>query len=579
MSVSVGAGMTRTGVAHVVSAVGGPVGRSAKIFLRLAMATTAGRIGLVIVAIHFILALIGPWLAPYSATDFHYDETGKVQQASLDGSAVEDLAANLLPDPGHMALDVTGGKMYWTDPFDDKVQRANLDGSAVEDLVTGLSSPEDIALDLTGGKIYWTDSGDDKIQRANLDGFSVEDLVTSGLILPRGIALDVTGGKMYWVDSLTKKVQRANLDGSAVEDLVTFALSSPEGIALDVAGGKMYWTDSLSKKVQRANLDGSAVEDLVTSGLNSPLGIALDVASGKMYWTDSGTDKVQRANLDGSTVEDLVTSGLTLPRSIALDVVGGQMYWTDEAGLQQLLEPSGQFLLGTDQFGRDLLSRMMSGARSLITMAIAGAALGLALGTVVGMSNGYKGGRVDAVVMRVMDGVMSFPSLLLALLVLTTLGSKAAPVEWLETLWQELLIVITIGVVSMPGVSRVMRSVTLSLKEKEFVQSARLRGERAGYIIFREILPNVMPTLGVEASIRLSYSILLVASLGFLGLGVQPPSPDWGLMISESRGFLVSAPGLALVPAAAIASLVVGVNLLGDGIRQAQGLPQKREGI
>ena len=123
-----------------------------------------------------------------------------------------------------------------------------------------------------------------------------------------------------------------------------------------------------------------------------------------------------------------------------------------------------------------------------------------------------------------------------------------------------------------------VRSTTLSLKTLEFVQSARLRGERAGYVIFREILPNVMPVLGVEASVRLSYSILLVASLGFLGLGVQPPSPDWGLMISESRGFLVSAPGLALVPAVAIASLVVGVNLLGDGLRQARGLPQKGDG-
>ena len=245
----------------------------------------------------------------------------------------------------------------------------------------------------------------------------------------------------------------------------------------------------------------------------------------------------------------------------------------------RLSAPSSLYWLGTDQFGRDLLSRMMSGARSLITMAVAGAALGLALGTVVGMSSGYRGGRVDEVVMRVMDGLMSFPSLLLALLVLTTLGSKSAPLEWLDLLWQETLIVVTIGIVSVPGVARVMRSVTLSLKDMEFVQSARLRGEQAGYIVFREILPNVMPVLGVEASVRLSYSILLVSSLGFLGLGVQPPSSDWGRMISESRGFLVASPWLALVPAAAIASLVVGVNLLGDGLRQARGLPQKGEGL
>jgi peptide/nickel transport system permease protein len=164
--------------------------------------------------------------------------------------------------------------------------------------------------------------------------------------------------------------------------------------------------------------------------------------------------------------------------------------------------------------------------------------------------------------------------LLLALLVLTTLGSRAAPVKWLEPIWQELLIVVTIGVVFMPFVARVMRSVTLSLKEMEFVQSARLRGEPAVYIIFREVLPNALPVLGVEASVRLSYAILLVSSLGFLGLGVQPPSADRGLMMSDSRDFLVAAPRLALVPAVTIASLVVGVNLLAEGIKQASGLPQ-----
>ncbi len=111
------------------------------------------------------------------------------------------------------------------------------------------------------------------------------------------------------------------------------------------------------------------------------------------------------------------------------------------------------------------------------------------------------------------------------------------------------------------------------LKEMEFVQSARLRGEPTFYIIFREILPNAVSVLGVEASIRLSYAILLVSSLGFLGMGIQPPSPGWGLMISESRRFMVLAPWVAMAPAVAVASLVIGVNLLADGIRQARGLP------
>ena len=242
----------------------------------------------------------------------------------------------------------------------------------------------------------------------------------------------------------------------------------------------------------------------------------------------------------------------------------------------RLSPPSSIYLLGTDQFGRDVLSRVMSGATSIIVVSASGAILGILLGTIVGMSSGYKGGKVDEVVMRVMDGLMSFPSLLLALVVLTTLGSRAPPVEWVAPVWEHILIVVTIGVVFMPWVARVLRSITLSLTAQEFVLSARLCGESAGYIIFREILPNALPVLGVEASVRLSYSILLVSSLGFLGMGVQPPSPDWGLMIAEGRQFIGSAPWVALAPAGAVASLVVGMNLLADGIRQASGLPREK---
>jgi len=231
----------------------------------------------------------------------------------------------------------------------------------------------------------------------------------------------------------------------------------------------------------------------------------------------------------------------------------------------QLLPPSPQFWLGTDQFGRDVFSRVLCGATSLIATSAAGAALGIVLGTAVGISSGYKGGMIDEVVMRVMDGLMSFPTLLLALLVLFTLGPSRVNIA------------ATIGFVSMPGIARVVRSTTLSLKTMEFVQSARLRGESTAYIIFREILPNVMPVLGVEASVRLSYAILSVASLGFLGLGIQPPSPDWGMTISQGRRFLVTAPWVALAPMSAVVSLIIGVNLLADGIRQASRMPQGEE--
>ena len=192
----------------------------------------------------------------------------------------------------------------------------------------------------------------------------------------------------------------------------------------------------------------------------------------------------------------------------------------------RLSGPNSTYLLGTDQFGRDILSRVLSGAASLISISLSGALFAIVLGTAVGMSSGYKGGRVDEFVMRVIDGILAFPGILLALLVLTTLGAQDAPWQWLDYYWEGLLIVITIGVVFMPGIFRVMRSVTLQAKNQEFVMSARLRGESGAYIIFREILPNTLPILAVLLAVNLSYSILVVSSLGFLGLGVQPPSSD-----------------------------------------------------
>ena len=194
------------------------------------------------------------------------------------------------------------------------------------------------------------------------------------------------------------------------------------------------------------------------------------------------------------------------------------------------------------------------------------------------MISGYIGGKSDEVIMRVADGLMSFPSLLLALLVLSVSDSLA----WLDGISSALatskapvLVVATMAVVHAPRVARVLRSATLSIKVQEYVDSARLRGESAIHIIFREILPNALPVLAVEGSVRFSYAILLASSLGFLGLGVEPPSPDWGAMIADSRSILTRAPWVPLAPAAAVASLVVGVNLLTEGIRDAQQLPSE----
>jgi peptide/nickel transport system permease protein len=219
--------------------------------------------------------------------------------------------------------------------------------------------------------------------------------------------------------------------------------------------------------------------------------------------------------------------------------------------------PSRQFLAGTDEFGRDQLSRVMWGARGTLTLAAVSTLLGEALGIVVGLVGGYYRGAVDEILMRTMDALMALPSILLAMLILTSVGHSAG------------YVIVGIAIVFMPRAARVLRGVVLSLASSEFVDAARVRGERRWYILFREMLPNAWTPIIVDSTIRFSYAILLATSLGFLGLGATPPSPDWGLMINEALPFLNQAPWLALLPALAISSAVVGANLLGDGVHAA----------
>ena len=232
-------------------------------------------------------------------------------------------------------------------------------------------------------------------------------------------------------------------------------------------------------------------------------------------------------------------------------------YPFDEFHFQsKLTGPSGEFWFGTDRYGRDIFSRVVAGARITVTMAAAGTLIGVVAGAVIGLVSGYLGGWIDEALMRLTDIAMSFPSLLLALLVVAVLGPNAVNA------------VLSIGIVFTPRVARVVRSATLGLRHVQFVEAAEVRGESSGYVIFREILPNVWPPIIVESCIRMSYAVLLVVSLSYLGLGAQPPAPDWGLMISKERAFLPTAPWVVLAPAAAIVALVVGVNLFGDGLRE-----------
>lgn len=225
--------------------------------------------------------------------------------------------------------------------------------------------------------------------------------------------------------------------------------------------------------------------------------------------------------------------------------------------LSNRLQPaSPSHWLGTDQFGRDIFSRLLVGSRDVFTIAGSGTLVAVLLGLTLGLLAGYFGGLFDEITMRLMDILLSIPPLLLAMIILGTVGSS------------RLNVVLVVGLLYVPMVARVVRSVVLDIKTREYIEAAKLRGEGSPYILFREILPNVLPPLAVEASMRFSYAIFLVASLGFLGLGVQPPSPDWGMMVSEARTFFNQAPWVLLYPAATIALLVVGVAFMSDGLRR-----------
>ncbi len=232
--------------------------------------------------------------------------------------------------------------------------------------------------------------------------------------------------------------------------------------------------------------------------------------------------------------------------------------------------PSWEHPLGTDELGRDLWSRLAYGARIVLVIlpvtetfwlpggtAVIGVLVSLFLGATLGLVAGYRGGWWDEIIMRLLDAMMSIPIILLYLIIVTAIGASAVNV------------VFAIAIVGTPGVARLVRSLTLDIKTRDFVKAAETRGEDMIYIILREILPNAKGPIIIDAMLRVGYAIFAMGTLGFLGLGLPPPSPDWGSMVAKGREFILSgSPWAALWPSLAIASLVVGLNLLADGLRE-----------
>jgi peptide/nickel transport system permease protein len=221
-----------------------------------------------------------------------------------------------------------------------------------------------------------------------------------------------------------------------------------------------------------------------------------------------------------------------------------------------LAPPSLHYWFGTDDLGRDVFSRTLAGATSTLTVAPAATAIGVAGGILVGLLAGYFRGLTDDIVMRVVDSLLAFPLIIVAVLVMAVLGPSVINV------------ILVIGIIFTPYVARTVRSAVLVEREREYVAAARLLGNSSLYIMFGEILPNITAPIAVEVTIRFGYAIFTSATLSFLALGIQQPSPDWGLTISIGRAFLQIAPWEVLFPAGALATLIVGVNLAGDGLRQ-----------
>ena len=276
------------------------------------------------------------------------------------------------------------------------------------------------------------------------------------------------------------------------------------------------------------------------------------------------------ARLTDLTVATIVRRRSRLPASL---IVGGALvlilltiaalaqwiapYPYDQMHIRdRFLPPSLHYLAGTDEYGRDVFSRLLFGSQLSLALGVTATLISMGIGVPLGLIAGYRRGITDELIMRTLELMMAFPPIMLVLLILAV-----TPPSLMKT-------AIAIGVLAVAPIARVTRSVTLDLMSGEFIEAARARGERLRYMLMRELLPNVWPVLMVEASLRVVFAVLLGAVLSFLGFGVQPPAADWGLMISNGRAFVDTAPWISLAPGIALSITVIAVSLLGDGLRE-----------
>ena len=257
----------------------------------------------------------------------------------------------------------------------------------------------------------------------------------------------------------------------------------------------------------------------------------------------------------------LSVTGLVIVFILTVAAVAAPLVSPHDPTAQQLFDkrskPFGKYILGADQFGRDILSRLIYGARVSLFVASVSVMIALAGGLIVGTISGYVGGVVDALLMRFMDLLLSFPYLLLAIVMVAALGSGTMNTT------------LAIGIWALPTFARLVRAAVLTIIKKEFITASHAIGAPARLIILSHIIPNFVSPVIVYATLFMANAIMMEAALSFLGLGVQPPTPSWGEMISSGRNYLMVAPHVATIPGLAIMLAVLGFNLLGDGLRDA----------
>ena len=280
------------------------------------------------------------------------------------------------------------------------------------------------------------------------------------------------------------------------------------------------------------------------------------LARTKPYRSSLFLDTLGRLLRDRLAVAGMVIMGLFLLTALLAPVISPY-----DPIVQTLVDrrqpPSSEYLLGTDDLGRDMLSRLMHGSRKSLQVGVISVSLAILVGALIGAITGYMGGWLDTLVMRVMDIMLAFPALLLAIAIVTILGPGL------------LNMLYAIAIVSIPAYARIVRASVLRVKAEDYVLASRSIGSTPGRILFRHVLPNGLTPLIVQGTLGIGTAILDAAGLSFLGLGAQPPTPEWGAMLGEGRFAVFSAPHIVLFPGLAIMLTVLGFNLLGDGLRDA----------